>query len=499
MLSQCPELKDKDKNILCHLAVPQLVRRKVSGRYTMRLRETGSTKSIVSISLRTSNRNEAILRMREIAQTAKAFLLDNPEVSESELNSHLKSMAFTLLTDKVEDFWSGLEIDHLGDAKANLKVLAHGSLSVHQQAHIVKALEVISAAQVRVHKGDSQPLLEVISSLNTANTGTTTAGSPPETKQQEGEPTESELITKCLYWEELSAIYRDEHSINLKPATRTDIISAHKTLARFTHGIDWKTHTRQQVVSIRDAMINDGLKSLTVNKMLAKLSACINWAKANGYINDDFTKGLKLRGAESSRRHLTPIELKAVCSALNEETAINKKLFGQLSIITGARCGELAQLTRSDIQHIEGIGFCININDNNGKSLKTKASSRIVPLINGAYGFDINELVNFITDKDDNQPLFNMNRNVASRWFNKVLLPKALPEERSGDVVLHSLRHTLATLLKQAEVSENTAKDILGHAAQSITFGLYGKTKSVERMREALEAALRMTKLSRET
>ncbi|RAP69557.1 hypothetical protein WKI72_17315 [Candidatus Erwinia dacicola] len=171
-------------------------------------------------------------RMKELAATAKAFLLDNDEATTSELNEHLKSIALTLLTDKVGDFWSGVEVDHLGDAQRDLRELARGSLSVNQQEHIVKALEALTAAQARVHSGDTQPLLSVLSQLD-STTGNATAILKDDVRDNvRDNPTES--TESCLYWDELSSIYRGEHSINLKPASQVDIASAHKTLARFT-------------------------------------------------------------------------------------------------------------------------------------------------------------------------------------------------------------------------------------------------------------------------
>ncbi|WP_261640444.1 tyrosine-type recombinase/integrase [Erwinia mallotivora] len=427
--------------------------------------------------------------MKELAATAKAFLLDNDEATTEELNGHLKSIALTLLTDKVGDYWTGLEVDHLGDAKADLKTLAQGSLSVHQQEHIVKALRVLTAAQARANHGDAQPLLNMVYSLS----DTSDAPTAILRSEQEDSPTES--TESChkedgLCWEQLSSIYRGEHSINLKPASQADINSAHKTLTRFTQGVDWKTHTRAQVVTIRDAMIAEGLALSTVNKLLAKLCACINWARLNGHISHDYTKGLKVKGVESSRRAFSEDELSKVVVTITNERELNKKLFGQLAVITGARCGELTQLTREDIVEVEGAGLCIDINDTGEKTLKTKASARIVPLIDGAQGFSLKEFREFVTKVPAGVPLFSMSRDVASKWFNEKVLPNALPD-RTGDLVLHSLRHTLATLMKQAGVSESVAQDVLGHANQSITFGLYGKAKSVGLMREALEKTLK--------
>lgn len=218
---------------------------------------------------------------------------------------------------------------------------------------------------------------------------------------------------------------------------------------------------------------------------MAKLSAVMNWAVRNGHIDHDYTKGLKVKGVVSSRRAFTENELAKVVNAVTEEREPHKRLFGMLAVITGARCGELTQLTKADVVNEAGH-LCIDINERNGKTLKNKGSARIVPLIDGAYGFSLKEFSEWVTSlPDDNTLIFGMTRDIASKWFNEKVLPKALPG-RDKDLVLHSLRHTIATSMKRAEIAESTAQDITGHTNSSITYGLYGKARSVNVMAEAL-------------
>ncbi|WP_233631350.1 MULTISPECIES: hypothetical protein [unclassified Kosakonia] len=103
------------------------------------------------------------MRQRELAATAKAFMLDRPEVSLQELTEHLRSMAEQFLTDASDDYWNGVEVATLVDEKANLKELAATqALSLDQQKGIRLALEVLTAAQQRVDTGDTSGLIELI-------------------------------------------------------------------------------------------------------------------------------------------------------------------------------------------------------------------------------------------------------------------------------------------------------------------------------------------------
>lgn len=469
---------------LSRLAKPNLIRRKGSGRYTMRLRKVGSTKPIISIGLRTTSRSRAMTHLNELAATAKAFLLDNPEATAEELREHLKDMAESFLTEASEDYWDGVEVSHLHDAKANLReIAAKHSLSTEQHHHLAASLKVIDAAQKRVNEGDAGPLLDILKGLEATNVVHNGDSTTILEEKQGSHPSESPR--ERLEFDELSSIYMSEHSVNLKPASQRDNASAHKTLKRFTKGINWKTHTRSEVSAARDAMRESGLADATVNKMMAKLCAVMNWAVQNGHVDHDYTKGLKIKGAKSNRRAFRDDELAKVIDTISAERESRKRLFGMLAVITGARCGELTQLTKADIVNEAGH-VCIDINSNNGKSLKTTESARVVPLIEGAYGFSLNEFSEWVSVlPDDNSLVFGMSRDIASKWFNEKVLPKALPD-RDKDLVLHSLRHTMATMMKQAGVAESIAGDVLGHSSQSITFGLYGKAKSVTLMAEAL-------------
>ncbi|HAH9561250.1 TPA: integrase, partial [Escherichia coli] len=105
------------------LAKPQLVRR-ANGRYTIRFRLKGQTIPFLSVSTRSTDRRVATMRQRELAATAKSFMLDRPDVSLQELTEHLRSMAEQFLTDASDDYWNGLEVATLVDEKSNLKELA---------------------------------------------------------------------------------------------------------------------------------------------------------------------------------------------------------------------------------------------------------------------------------------------------------------------------------------------------------------------------------------
>ncbi|MCH8112248.1 MAG: tyrosine-type recombinase/integrase [Proteobacteria bacterium] len=54
------------------------------------------------------------------------------------------------------------------------------------------------------------------------------------------------------------------------------------------------------------------------------------------------------------------------------------------------------------------------------------------------------------------------------------------------ELVFHSVRKTVATILENAGVPENVSADILGHEKTTMTYGLYSGGVSLEVKRKAL-------------
>lgn len=102
------------------LATPYMYRRG-SGRYYYRLRPTGSVSVTASVSLGTTERIIAMKRFQHLSSTIKAFMLDKDSATFEELRDHLKGIAKSFLNDKAEDYWSGVDVDHLSDAKSDLR------------------------------------------------------------------------------------------------------------------------------------------------------------------------------------------------------------------------------------------------------------------------------------------------------------------------------------------------------------------------------------------
>jgi len=143
-----------------------------------------------------------------------------------------------------------------------------------------------------------------------------------------------------------------------------------------------------------------------------------------------------------------------------------------LGLYSGARSSELCQLHLSDVVQESGV-WAIDINeDAEGKTVKTKASRRQVPIHSELIRLGFLDYV-AATRKDGHERLWPMlplragrPSHTFSRWFN------GKPRMAIPDVVIpdfHSLRHTVRTAMTAAKVTEQDQDRITGHELQGST------------------------------
>ncbi|HEI0142450.1 site-specific integrase [Escherichia coli] len=485
------------------LATPQLVRR-ANGRYTIRFRLKGATTPFLSVSTRSTNRRTATVRQRELAVTAKAFLLDKPEASLQELTAHLRSMAEQFLTDASDDYWNGLEVATLVDEKSNLKELAATqALSLDQQKGIRLALEVLTAAQQRVDTGDTSGLIDIV--MNNPTDYSTIGDSMAILSNEQGVSTEvftqecQPEVAICSFSELVSSLLAEKVQ-TLKSSSYKDLSSSLNTVSRFLPE-DMDLMSRSEWLAVRDAMLAAEVRPSTINKLLTKAKMCLDYGLMNGQLEGrNPIERMKLtKDIDSKRRAFTDEELERLLGRVEAEyqftrhtaqTSSEARRWASLvSVITGARAAEVCHLTKRDIVTLDNGLVCIDINeDGEGKSVKNKHSVRLVPLTDGAYGFDLASFLSWVNTQADEGPLFGMTPSAYSSWFNSRVITEALPD--AENVSLHSLRHWLATRMKERGVNLVDAQGILGHSSQSITYDLYGKGHAVGRLAEVLKIAL---------
>lgn len=452
--------------LACPIAAPWVYRR--SGVYYLRLRPSGTSKKSITLSLRTRLRETAMRHTRRIQATLKVFHLDRPEDSWEELVGPLKELAENTL-------WELISLEEREarslDYSEMLEDLQHIAATQPVTSSQVKAIKVgariLQAAQARLLNGDPEPLGDLIEELK-AETTKVAAVAP---KVSSGEPKGPEITFSYL-----ADLYLAEKADQLKPASLRDMKSACKTLTAVLTDpegkeLDLRTHTREHMTNLK-ASLMEGRKPLTVNKLLTRLTTIFTWAVNSGYLEKTYNKGLKIgKGAESGRKAFSSEQVKKVMGAMGQLPEDSWKRWAMsLGIITGARIGEVYQLTKADVRKV-GDTVVIDLNETGNKSLKNKHSNRLVPLVDGAYGFDLKAFLEYVESCPDK--LFDRTSHNFTRVLNETL--RDILDLESGEgLTFHSLRHSLASLMKHHGVQVSIAQDILGHSSQTITFDLYG-------------------------
>ncbi|EIP2549347.1 integrase, partial [Shigella flexneri] len=296
---------------LLSVAKPQLVRR-ANGRYTIRFRLKGQTTPFLSVSTRSTDRRVATMRQRELAATAKAFMLDRPEVSLQELTEHLRSMAEQFLTDASDDYWNGLEVATLVDEKSNLKELAATqALSLDQQKGIRLALEVLTAAQQRVDTGDTSGLIKLIDDNNLTDDSTIGDSTSILNNEQGDRPAvfTQERQSSVVFSSLVSSLLAEKVQ-TLKTSSYKDLSSSLNTVSRFLPE-DMDLMSRSGWLAVRDSMLASEVRQSTINKLLTKAKMCLDYGLMNGQLEGrNPIERMKLtKDIDSKRRAFTDEEL----------------------------------------------------------------------------------------------------------------------------------------------------------------------------------------------
>lgn len=159
-------------------------------------------------------------------------------------------------------------------------------------------------------------------------------------------------------------------------------------------------------------------------------------------------------------------------------------------LYTGARVSEICQLKTQDIVEKDGI-WCISINEDGDKRVKTRASVRFVPLHKQLLNLGFLNYVNQRYEANNDQ-LFDIKPYGATQCWSEQFYKRFVKVQKELGMIgkdrptLHGLRHTFIDAAQSAGIPENEVADIVGHTKQSMTYGRYGKRVDLQRLRKAV-------------
>lgn len=300
----------------------------------------------------------------------------------------------------------------------------------------------------------------------------------------------TESVSTPLTFDVLSQLYMADHGGEQKPTTLKETILCHKVIAEHLNGVDLRRHSREDLVAFR-GRLSVGRMPSTVNKLIVKLSAVFAWAVENGHLSKTYDKKLKLtKGVESTRKAFSQAQVSKLMDYANSlPEASWKRWLLSLGIITGGRLREICQLTTADVVTTESGLVAIHINEaGEGKSIKNKQSERLVPLTDGAYGFDLAAFLRYVDvrRRSGSELLAQIGYRPSGEWVNQHAIPAALGDAYERGLVFHSLRHSLASLMQAKGVPTTHAQAVMGHASGTITFDTYGSGVPMRALAELL-------------
>ena len=138
-----------------------------------------------------------------------------------------------------------------------------------------------------------------------------------------------------------------------------------------------------------------------------------------------------------------------------------------LGLYTGCRVNELCQLHKEDLKEKDGIWY-LDINDDGKKSLKNKASKRLVPLHSALIDMGFINYVKTVTHHRifpdcTYRPETGKYNNNFGQWFNRMLVKAGIKEKGDRSITFHSFRHRAYTTLKRLGINNEHIDLIIGH------------------------------------
>ena len=236
-------------------------------------------------------------------------------------------------------------------------------------------------------------------------------------------------------------------------------------------------------------------KKTTIKNKVNNVRAFLGWCEGRNYIDVEYeatfkrlrqVRGGKGKGGGNKRVPYTPDELKLLFNSKvyiqGTHITANHHWIPLIGIFTGARLNEICQLRKDNIvkDSLSNIWY-FDFNDySDGSSIKTDAGIRFVPVHPELrrLGF-----FNYYKTRDEGELLFPKWRNNDAvcvdqmRWFSRTYTKNCGVEKPNGIMKdFHSLRNTIINAMKQGNVPVASAREIVGHEDDDMSYGNYANS-----------------------
>ena len=234
---------------------------------------------------------------------------------------------------------------------------------------------------------------------------------------------------------------------------------------------------------ITKLMNGDGLTPKTVQRILSALRGYWRYLQSIGVAGEDDEPFSKLDVARqnkrteprSTRQPFEPADVVRLLDAAIARGDENLADLIRLGMWTGCRIEELCALK---VEQVKDDHFSVG-------DAKTKAGWRDVPI----HRELAQTMARLIEDSKDGHVLSGLTANKYGDRSNGIGKRFGRLKTELGygsQLVFHSIRKTVVTILENAGVPENVVADLVGHEKTTMTYGLYSGGLSLAVKREAL-------------
>ncbi|GFO55568.1 hypothetical protein GMSM_25750 [Geomonas sp. Red276] len=312
-------------------------------------------------------------------------------------------------------------------------------------------------------------------------------------------------------------IYTAEKEAGWTEKTKLEVEGVFKLLVDILGNVDVATITRPMLIDLRSSLLKvpphfykrnpgrsvkegitantgEGISVKSVNKHVARIGSLLKYCHEQDMIPRNPATGLQLATkvrADEERSAYTLGDIKNIVANLPVDTKTPERYWVPLiGLYSGLRLNEICQLHVEDIVKVDD-SWCFDINEAGDKRLKNAASTRVIPI--HPKLIEVGLISYYEEMKETKQPRLWMNlelirlhgyTNGIGKWYARYNREYVTDDPKK---VFHSMRHTVADMLKQKGISEAAIAEILGHAHATITSGRYGKRYQPKVLLEALQ------------
>lgn len=264
----------------------------------------------------------------------------------------------------------------------------------------------------------------------------------------------SERSVRTLRFEHLAEKYFEENTLYSKSILKYKL-NYNRHIAPVLKKIAIKELKDDAIYKFQFQKQVEGLADSSINNLVKLIIRIINYSIKKEVISHTPFKNIKLLQVSNTRtRYLSEDEI----IKLKEKVKNDKRvaMFITLALMTGARAGGILNIKKADI----------NLKDKTIKIYDFKTETEYVAFIREEDMKSIEEYIHLLGEDDF---IIGLKYNNIYKKLRPILKEFNLTSDKKNDVVIHTMRHTIASHLINNNVSEEKIQKILNQKTSAQT------------------------------